>query len=400
MTAPSAGRGLDVVVVGAGIIGLSVAWRAAGRGLTVAVVDPEPGRGASNVAAGMLAPVSEAHWGEEALVPLMAESARRWPGFATELQAVSGTSVDFVASGTLVVGLDADDAAVVDDLAQLHAGLGLEATRLRSRDCRLEEPLLAPGTRAGMLVPGDHRVDPRAVMASLQAALAHAGVPVLPQEVLGLVRQRGRVTGVEVAAVGEGGRRSRSRASRAAGTATIAAATTVVAAGAATSALLGPDGMAAPVRPVKGQVVVLRARDATLALRRPVRGWAHGTPVYLVPRADGRVVVGATQEEQGFDTTVRAGAVHDLLRDASSLVPAVLEHELVEAIAGLRPATPDNAPVIGRVPDAEGLVVATGHHRHGVLLAPLTADVVAGLLTGDPAPVVVAPFAPGAGRWP
>jgi glycine oxidase len=391
-------RGLDVVVVGAGIIGLAVAWRAAARGLTVAVVDPAPAQGASHVAAGMLAPVSEAHWGEEGLVPLMLDSAARWPAFAAELEAATGHAVDFAPSGTLVVGVDAGDVAVVDDLAQLHAGLGLEAARLRSRDCRDQEPLLAPGVRGGMLVPHDHRVDPRAVTAALQEALARAGVPVLAQEVLGLVRDRGRVTGVEVAAVG-GALRSTARASRAAGTATISAATVVVAAGPATGALLGADGRAAPVRPVKGQLLVLRVRDEALALRRPVRGWAHGTPVYLVPRADGRVVVGATQEEQGFDTTVTAGAVHDLLRDASALVPSVLEHEVLEALAGLRPAAPDNAPVLGAVPGADGLVVATGHHRHGVLLAPATAEAVADVACGGALPAVAEPFAPDPGRW-
>lgn len=364
MTAAGAPPGADVAVIGGGIIGLAVAWRVAQRGAAVTVIEPDPARGASQVAAGMLAPVSEAHWGEEGHFAFNQASAVRWPAFAAELEVASGLPVGFSASGTLVVGLDGDDAAMVGDLAELHGRLDLAATRLRGRECRREEPLLAPLVRGGILVPGDHRVDPRAVTVALDVAAARAGVAVVADEAVEVTTAAGRATGVQLASGAH-----------------LAASTVVVAAGAWTSLLGGlPPGTLPPVRPVKGQLLVLAPRSADLRLRRTVRGWVHGSTTYLVPRNDGRIIVGATQEDQGFDTAVTGGALHDLLRDAIDLVPALWEHELVEAIAGLRPATPDNAPAIGPAAGLEGVVVATGHHRNGVLLTPITADVVASAL--------------------
>lgn len=364
--------GAPVVVVGGGVVGLACAWRAGAAGLDVTVVDPAPGSGASWVAAGMLAPVTEAHFGEEALLRLNLEASRRYPGFVEELESAAGGEVAYEASGTLLVARDGDELAVLDELHDFRSGLGLPARRLRARECRSTEPALAPGVRGGLLVEGDHRVDPRALTSALVAACGRAGVALVRRRVSSLRISGGAVCGVGLEGGGE-----------------IAASAVVLCAGCWSASIDGLPNGALPVRPVKGQL--LHLRDPA---RRPV--CAHtlrSTGAYLVPRRDGRVVVGGTVEEKGFDTSVTAGAVLELLEEAAELVPAVRELDLVEALAGLRPGTPDNAPMIGAT-SVPGLVAATGHYRNGVLLAPVTADHVARLLvTGEGEPGME-PFSP------
>jgi glycine oxidase len=352
---------VDVVVVGGGIIGLAVAWRGASSGLRVAVVDPAPGGGASYAAAGMLAPVSEVTYTEEPLLRLGLESLSRWPGFAAELAEASGHDLDYRADGTLDVAFGSDDLAALDDMAVFMGKLGLPVERLTGRECRRLEPMLAPAVRGGLLAEGDAWVDPRRVTAALLSALGRAGVPVLRERAAGVAVEADAVRGVRLASGEE------LRAER-----------VVLASGAWTGALDGlPPGLLPPVRPVKGQIMRLRSPEPLLG--HCVRGMVHGSSAYLVPRGDGELVLGATQEEMGFDTRVTAGALWELLRDARELVPGITELELAEVVAGLRPGTPDNLPLIG--PTAlEGLLMATGHHRGGVLLTPLTADT---LLSGD-----------------
>src|SRR6266540_3295249 len=267
----------SVGVVGGGVIGLSIAWRLAGRGCAVTVYDPEPGRGASHVAAGMLAPVGEAHFGEADLVTLMRESARRWPAFAAELREEAGLDVGYRPDGTLLVARTDDDLAELERIVQWQATLGLTPRRLRVSELREREPRLAPRLR-------------------------------------------------------------------------------------------GPA-----------------------VLRSVIRGYVDGRSVYLVPRADGEVVVGATSEERR-DVAVTAGAVLDLLGPAVELVPDLAEYELTETQVGFRPGTPDNAPIIGEL--RPGVFVASGHYRNGVLLAPVTAAVVADLVTGGPDAQWSKPFGP------
>lgn len=374
----------DVVVVGGGIVGLACAWRAAQAGLTVTVVDPAPGSGASHVAAGMIAPVTEVVYGEQDLLRLTIASARRWPGFAAELEQAAGARVNHRPDGTLLVGFDADDTRVLDDLAAFQTELGLEVSRVGSRACRQREPLLSPRARGGLLTAEDHQVEPRLVVTALSTALAAAGGQVQRARVERLDHDGERVRGVVL----EDGSQ-------------LAASQVVLAAGCWSGHLGGlPAGTVPPVRPVKGQVLELRARDPAEAPAAPVRGLVRGRAMYLVPRGDGRVVVGATQEERGFDTTVTAGATRQLLDDAARIVPGVDELELVDAVAGLRPGTPDNRPLVGAT-DLPGLVLATGHHRHGVLLTPITADTVASLLVGrtsDPVAAVADPRRPGLAR--
>lgn len=366
----------EVVVIGGGIIGLASAWRLAQDGARVTILDDAPGSGASNVAAGMLAPVTEVAYGEEELLALTIASARRWPSFVDELEAATDGregSVGYRADGTVLVGATADDMAALRDLLEFQQGLGLDAQPLPRRDCRQREPLLSPRVAGGLLAREDHHVDPRRAVAALRRACGTAGASLRTDRVARIDHDRGAVTGV-VLATGE----------------RIATGRVVLAAG-CWSAQLAQDlpEVSVPVRPVKGQLLVLAGREGVEVPRSTVRGLVRGRSVYLVPRVDGRVVVGATQEERGYDTTVTAGGVRQLLEDAAAIVPGVDELALVETLAGSRPGTPDNRPIIG--PCAiDGLLLATGHHRHGVLLAPATADAVAAYARGEqPDPTVI-----------
>ncbi|MDQ6783793.1 MAG: glycine oxidase ThiO [Actinomycetota bacterium] len=365
--------GADVVVVGAGVIGLAVAWAVAATGADVVVCDPTPATGASWAAAGMLAPVTESRIGEGHLAAAGIASLALWPAFAARLEACSGRAVGLRGEGTLAVGIDDDDRRALDELAAVHRQLGLASERLTGRACRVLEPLLHPRLRAGLMVPGDHQVDPRALLDALGVAGQAARVEVRTTAVAAVRGDGNRVCGVDLA---DGS--------------VLRAPTVVIAAGCG-SADVGVGGLA--VRPVKGQILRLRADPLDLPLARTVRALVHGQSVYLVPRDSGELVVGATMEERGFDTTVTAGAVADLLRAAIEVIPQVGELELVETVARLRPATPDNAPLLGPGP-LDGLIHATGHHRNGVLLTPLTVEAVLAVMADRPIPAAVAPFDP------
>jgi glycine oxidase len=355
----------EVLVVGGGIIGLAVAWRARRSGHAVALVERgELASGASRVAAGMLAPVAEAEYGGEGreLLALGLASRERWPDFAHALAAASGLDPGLRRGGTLMVARDRDAAEGLERELAFRERLGFAVRRLRPSEARALEPALAPSVRLALELPDDLSVDPRRVTAALGVAAARAGVAVHERRAVArLLVQSGRVTGVELA----GGERLRAER-------------VVVAAGAWSGTIAGlPAGAGVPVRPVKGQILRLRDPAGPGLLGHVVR-FQGG---YLVPRGDGRYVLGATMEERGFDTAVTAGAVTALLRDAAELVPGISELELGELSAGLRPGTPDNLPAIG--PGAlPGLVWATGHHRNGILLAPLTAELVTATLAG------------------
>ncbi|MFE4592487.1 glycine oxidase ThiO [Streptomyces laurentii] len=367
----------DVLVIGGGIIGLVTAWRAAQRGLRTAVADPEPGGGAARVAAGMLAAVTELHYGEETLLGLNLASARRYPAFVAELaEATGGLDVGYRACGTLAVALDADDRAHLRELHALQRRCGLAAEWLSGRECRRLEPMLAPGVRGGLRVDGDHQVDPRRLADALVVACERAGV----------VFHRARAERLTVV-------RDRAAGAVLADGTTVAAGQVVLAAGSLSGRLDGiPAHAVPPVRPVKGQVLRLRVPPAyTPFLSRTVRAMVRGSHVYLVPRENGELVVGATTEEQGFDTTVTAGGVYELLRDAHELMPGITELPLTETRAGLRPGSPDNAPLLGPS-TLPGLHLATGHHRNGVLLTPVTGDAMAEALTAGTLPDVARPF--------
>jgi glycine oxidase len=380
MPAPENGiRGHDVLVIGGGLIGLVTAWRAAQQGLAAAVADPHPGGGAAHVAAGMLAAATELRYGEQTLLDLNLASAARYPGFTAELTELTGLDTGYRPCGTLAVALDADDRADLRDLHTFQTSLGLESQWLTGRDCRRLEPLLAPGVRGGLRVDGDHQVDPRRLAAALLRAAELAGVTFLRSEVARITRTGDRVTGALLADGTE-----------------VTAGRTVLAAGSESGRIAGlPDEVLPPIRPVKGQILRLRIPAAHAPfLSRTVRAVVHGSHVYLVPRDNGELVLGATSEEFGWDTTVTAGGVYELLRDAHELVPGITELPLTETLAGLRPASPDNAPLLGATA-LDGLLLATGHHRNGVLLTPVTGDIMAEVLTTGELPEFALPFAAG-----
>jgi glycine oxidase len=363
----------DVVIPGAGVIGLSIAWKAAVAGANVILCDPAPGKGASWAAAGMLAPVTEAHVGEEHLVHLNLAAAREWETFAPQLEAASGTEIGYTRCGTVMVAADSSDMAVVERVLAYHATIGLESSRLTSRQCRERVHALAPGVRGGASAPSDHQVDNRLLVGALETAARCAGAQITHAAVKSIEVSGGRATGVSLS----DGR-------------VITASAVVVATGCWTPRLEGvPDGVLPPVRPVKGHI--MRLRGAPDLIDCNVRCIVHGNSLYLVPRRDGTIVVGATVEERGYDASVQAGAIYELLRDARTIIPGIAELELLETSAGLRPGSPDNGPFVGWT-GVDGLAVATGHYRNGMLLAPITADAICDMLAGRKVSEFLEPF--------
>ncbi|MFK0072966.1 glycine oxidase ThiO [Arthrobacter woluwensis] len=372
---------VDVAVIGAGIVGLGIAWTLLRSGRRVTLIDPAPAQGATFAAAGMLAPVSEYHYQEEDLLTLTLESAALWEEFAAPFGPAGGHRT----TPTLVVGFDAADRAALADLQAAQQAHGLEVQAVSLREARRMEPLLSPQLSGAFLTPGDHQVDPRMLHAAMLEAFRRHGGTVLTE----------RADGLQWASDDDGG----SSADRVAGVllasgGVVLAGEVVVANGLASPGLRGlPEGLDLPIRPVHGDILRLRVPERLRPfLSATVRGSVRGIPVYLVPREDGTVVIGATQREDG-QAGVSAGGVHQLLRDAQQLVPAVAELELEEITARARPGTPDNAPLLGRVGAAgggevAGLVIATGFFRHGVLLTPVAARAVLDLLKGH-----------GDGRW-
>lgn len=345
---------MHVVVVGGGVIGLSVAWRLAGEH-DVTVVDPAPARGASWVAGGMLAPVTEAWPGEEDLLDLGSESLARWPAFAEEL------GVALSPHGTIVAALDGADAAQLDVLADFLARRGRDVDRLSGRELRRVEPCLGPSVRSGLVVPGDLAVDNRELLRRLRSCAHEAGVEFVREPVRS-VRPGRVVAGAELGCD-----------------------LAVIAAG-AWSGRLHP-ALANAVRPVKGEILRLRARPGTLPPpRHTVRALVESHPVYVVPREGDELVLGATQYEAGFDDDVTAGGVRDLLFHGAQVVPGIAEYALVESAAGLRAGSHDNLPLVGRL--EPGVLVAAGHHRNGLLLAPVTADAIAAMAAGGEEPLM------------
>jgi glycine oxidase len=329
-----------VVIIGAGVIGLGIGWRLAARADVTIFDRGKAGMGASHAAAGMLAACCEAEPGEEALVALGRESQARWPRFAEELERASGIS--------------------------------LPLEWLSAAGTRRREPRLAGKIAGAVFSPQDHQVDNRKLAAALRVAAEAAGAKIVEDRpVKEIVAQAGRVKGVLL----EDG--------------VIEKADCVVLAAGAWSRGIGglPPDRRPPVRPVKGQMLSLRM-DAAAPLLSHVL-WAPGA--YLVPRRDGRLIVGGTVEEKGFDDTITAGGMLTLLEAAWRAVPAIEELPIEETWVGHRPGSRDDAPILGRGP-LQGLVYATGHHRNGILLAPVTADTVARLVLDDIVEPAIAPF--------
>lgn len=362
-----------MAIIGAGVVGLGIAWRLAGRGARVTVFDKGvAGAGASHAAAGMLAACLEAEPGEEALTALGRESQRRWPAFAAELHRLTGIDIGLRTEGTLAIALTSDDQARLAHLLPFQRSLGLPLEWISAAETRRREPHLATRLAGAVWSPEDHQVDNRKLAAALRAAAEKAGAIIREHTAVHSITVAGpRVTGIVLA---DGTR--------------LSADAVVLAAGAWSAAVSGLDpALRPPVRPVKGQMMAL-AMDAAHPLLTHVV-WAPG--VYMVPRLDGRLLVGATVEDKGFDASLTAGGILSLLEAAWRAVPAIEELPIAETWVGFRPGSRDDAPILGPAPVA-GLVYATGHHRNGILLAPVTADSIAALILDGALDPAIRPF--------
>lgn len=378
---------VEVAVIGGGIVGLGIAWAVAHSGRTVVVIDPEPASGATYAAAGMLAPVSEFHYQEEGLLELMLASSALYPEFIHSL-GIGLDATGYRSTKTLTVGADSADRQAIADLSRVQRANGLGIEPLSIREARALEPLLSPQLAAAVSAPDDHQVDPRRLAACLQTALESSardrgighGV-MIRQSATELLHEPGtdassRVTGVALA---DGS--------------IVRAREVIVANGLAAADLDGlPESLVCALRPVFGDILRLRVPEHLRPLLTcTLRGLVHGVAIYLVPRSDNTVVIGATQREDG-SSAASAGGVYQLLRDAQVLLPAVSELELLEVTARARPGTPDNAPLLGRASRAgstagetaeiPGLIIATGFFRHGVLLTPIAARYCLHLIEG------------------
>lgn len=353
----------SALVIGAGVIGLATAWRLRQRGVSVTVVDPEPGSGAAYAAAGMLAPITEVVWDQPGLYPLMIESGRRYRSFAEEIVAESGMDVGYLETETMVVAGDSADRTTLRELMALQSDLGMAVDMVTATTARQLEPGLGPKISGAVHVPSDHQINPRSLCAALVHVLADAMVY---DKVTQLTWSDGRVTGVQL----ESGRE-------------LSADVTVVAAGVDIPEIGGmPEAVQLPIRPVHGDVLRLRVPQHLQPLvTRVVRGVVQGRPVYIVPRADGTIVLGATSREDSC-AGVSAEGVYQLLRDGQRIVPGLVDCEIYEMTARARPGSPDDVPLIGYI--ADGLVLSGGFFRHGILLTAIGADLTADVITNEP----------------
>ena len=359
-----------ILIIGGGVIGLGIGWQLAKAGASVSIYErTEAGRAASWAAAGMLAPLAEAHTEEPELLKLGCQSLELYPQWVRELEADAGMSIGYRVEGTLIVGLEPDDTHQLRHLHTSQQDLGLDVEWLTGRAAREIEPALSPRVTAAIRCESDHQVDNRLMVKALQRAYHGYGGALHENNAVETIQiENGVATGIKTQ---DGEKHSGD--------------VIVLSAGCESAQIQGlPDAIRPPVRPVKGQMLALQM-EAGITVKNVIRTVRarYPTSVYLVPRTDGRLIVGATSEEMGFDTRLTAGGVFELLRGAWEAVPGVYELPLLETWTGLRPGSRDNAPILGETP-VENLIYATGHYRNGILLTPITAYEIAKLiLTGE-----------------
>ena len=366
-----------ILIIGGGVIGLGIGWQLAKAGAAVTIYERgQAGRGASWAAAGMLGPIAEAHIDELDLLKLSNQSLARYPEWVDELETETGMPIGYRAEGTLIIGMKPDDAYQLEHAYNLQQDLGLNVEWLSGQEARKIERSLSPYVTAAVRCETDHQVDNRLMTQALQRAYqGRGGVLHQNTNVESVVIENGTATGIQTA---DGFQ---------------AADVLILAAGCWSGQLSGlPDTVIPPVRPVKGQMLALRMQDGFM-LKNVVRTVKarYPMPVYLVPRADGRLIVGATTEEKGFHTDLTVGGVYELLHGACEAVPGVYDLPLIETWTGLRPGSTDNAPILGKTP-IENLIYATGHYRNGILLTPITAYEVSKLILTGETSETIAPF--------
>ena len=367
----------NIIIIGGGVIGLGIGWQLAKAGRSVTIFERDrAGRAASWAAAGMLAPFAEAHTEEPELLKLGCESLARYPQWVHDLEADAGISIEYRVEGTLIVGLEPDDTDQLRHLFEAQQHLGLDANWLSGREARDIEPALSPRVTAAIHCATDYQVDNRLMVKALQHAYkASGGVLHENSAIEKIVVENGIVNGVQT----QNGFHETD--------------VVILSAGCWSAQIDGlPDAIIPPVRPVKGQMLALQMEEGIdiKTVIRTVRA-RYPTSVYLVPRSDGRLIVGATCEEMGFDTRLTVGGMFELLRGAWEAVPGIYELPLLETWAGLRPGSRDNAPILGKTP-VQNLIYATGHYRNGILLAPISAYEIAKLVLTGETSETIAPF--------
>ncbi len=363
-----------VAIIGGGIIGLGIGWQLTRRGAAVSLFEKNTaGKGASWSAAGMLAPLSEVGFEEEDFLRIGRESLLLFPRFLDELREDTNIEIALDTRGTLIIGLDRDDTERLRRLFDFREHLGLPVKWLSGTGAREIEPLLSPRTSSAIWIPDDHQVDNRALVEALKTGFQkNGGVLHENHPVLGVSVEGDCTTGI-LSATGE-----------------FHADTVVIAAGCWSKQIEGiPKEWLPPVRPVKGQIITLRS-DETYALSHVVRA----PDAYLLPKGDGRVLLGASEEEMGFDTSITAGPIYRLLERGWEAVPSIYELKIEEIDAGLRPGSRDHDPIVGETP-IKGLYYATGHYRHGILLAPITAYELSNMILENTSSELFKPFNPG-----
>lgn len=366
-----------IIIIGGGVIGLGIGWQLAKSGAAVTIYErAQAGRAASWAAAGMLAPLAEAHREEPELLKLGSQSLARYPQWVDELEADAKMPIGYRVEGTLIVGLEPDDTHQLRHLYASQQELGLDVEWLNGRAAREIESALSPRVTAAIRCATDHQVDNRLMVQALQRTYqTYGGVLYENSTIERIVVENGAATGVQT----QNGFHE--------------AEVLILAAGCWSAQIEGlSDRIIPPVRPVKGQMLALQMEEGITVKNviRTVRA-RYSTSVYLVPRSDGRLIVGATSEEMGFDTRLTAGGVFELLRGAWEAVPGIYELPLLETWSGLRPGSRDNAPILGKTP-IENLIYATGHYRNGILLTPITAYEIAKLILTGETSEIIAPF--------
>ncbi len=366
-----------IFIIGGGVIGLGIGWQLAKAGAAVTIHDRgQAGRGASWAAAGMLGPIAEAHSDELTLLKLSNQSLARYPEWVEELETETGMSIGYRAEGTLIIGIDPDDTYQLRHTYALQQDLGLNVEWLSGQEAREIEGALSPYVTAAIRCQTDHQVDNRLMAQALERAYqGRGGVLHQNSSVERIVIENGTATGIQT----QDGFQE--------------ADVCILAAGCWSGGIGGlPNTLIPPVRPVKGQMLALRMQDGVI-LKNVIRTVTTRYPmsVYLVPRGDGRLIVGATTEEVGFDTDLTVGGIYELLDGACEAVPGVYKLPLIETWTGLRPGSSDNAPILGKTP-VENLIYATGHYRNGILLTPITAYEIANLILTGETSETIAPF--------
>ena len=367
----------NIIIIGGGVIGLGIGWQLAKAGKSVTIFERDrAGRAASWAAAGMLAPLAEAHTEEPELLTLGSESLAIYPQWVDELEADAEMSIGYRVEGTLIVGLETDDTDQLRHLYTAQQQLGVDVNWLAGREAREIEPPLSPRVTAAIHCATDHQVDNRLMVEALQRAYQVCGGVLHENSTVDkIVIENGIATGVQT----QNGFHETD--------------VVVLSAGCWSAQIKGlSDVIRPPVRPVKGQMLALQMEEGIdiKTIIRTVRA-RYPTSVYLVPRADSRLILGATSEEMGFDTRLTFGGMFELLRGAWEAVPSVYELPILETWAGLRPGSRDNAPILGITP-IDNLIYATGHYRNGILLTPITAYEITKLILTGKTSEIIAPF--------